>query len=91
MFTPFLLRTLLGCIDYYDSSMIDGVYELNIPIKLCIKEMFKDIDEMFIERTLDSDTEKQYQSNLRRTHWHLLVQKGKAQNKLIGCSIEKRY
>ena len=66
MFTPFLLRTLPGYIDYYDPSMIDEVYELNIPIKLCTKEMFKDIAEMVIEGTLDSDTEKQYQEQLKK-------------------------
>lgn len=66
VFTPFLLRTLPGYIDYYDPSMIDEVYELNIPIKLCTKEMFKDMAEMAIEGTLDSDTEKQYQEQLKK-------------------------
>lgn len=65
-FTPFLLRTLSEYIDYYDPSMIDEVYELNIPIKLCTKEMFKVIAEMVIEGTLDSDTEKQYQEQLKK-------------------------
>ena len=46
--------------------MIDEVYELNIPIKLCTKEMFKDIAEMVIEGALDSDTEKQYQEQLKK-------------------------
>lgn len=77
MFTPFLLRTLPGYIDYYDPSMIDEVYELNIPIKLCTKEMFKDIAEMVIEGTLDSDTEKQYQEQLKKNALAFASTKGK--------------
>ena len=65
-FTPHLKKQLPKYKEYYDPSMIEEAYQINLPINACSQEDFKDIAEMMFDGTLDDDTAKTYIEKLKK-------------------------
>ncbi len=66
IFTPFLIKEFPRFKEYYDPSMIEEVFKLDLPINACNKVDFQDIAEMMFDGTMDEDTRKIYQNKLNK-------------------------
>lgn len=64
-FTPYLLRTIPKYMDYYDEGIVDEVFTLKLPMNVCTKDVYKEIIEMIFDRSVDNDTQKQYEKMLQ--------------------------
>ena len=73
--TPYLKRQFPKYKEYYDVSMIEEAYQINLPINACSVEDFKYIAEMMFDGTLDNDTANYYADKLKKRLVSIVLRK----------------
>ena len=68
-FTPYLMKTIPKYKSFYEESLADKAYELNLPVKVCDLATFKEIIEIILDGAMDQDTINDYR--------HMLIGKAK--------------